>query len=243
MVLYKQGTYGKIFKKTNKKDETTIIKKQDIRPNDGIDGCILREIEIIKYSKFPYITPMISINILWDSVHFEMPFYPFSLRKFICYYNPEHKQGILKKYMNQLVNAIHYLHQREIFHNDLKPDNIMIDKEGNIKVIDFGLSNPSKYYFHNNVCSINYRPPELLACKLEKNNKSKTFPLVKETRTETKFDPYKVDIWALGIIFVEMLLSSTMDHYNESLLFIKGKNENDVLKNIKKSINFMILII
>ena len=43
-------------------------------------------------------------------------------------------------YMLQIVDAVSHIHEKEIIHNDLKPDNIFVLSDGNIKICDFGIS-------------------------------------------------------------------------------------------------------
>jgi serine/threonine protein kinase len=43
-------------------------------------------------------------------------------------------------YIAEIVLAIEYLHKKGIIYRDLKPDNIVIDSKGHVKLIDFGLS-------------------------------------------------------------------------------------------------------
>lgn len=45
-----------------------------------------------------------------------------------------------KYYLAQIVLALEYLHNNGVIHRDMKPDNILIDAEGHIKLTDFGLS-------------------------------------------------------------------------------------------------------
>lgn len=43
-------------------------------------------------------------------------------------------------YLAEIINAIDELHMNGIIHRDIKLDNILVDKEGHIKMADFGLS-------------------------------------------------------------------------------------------------------
>lgn len=51
---------------------------------------------------------------------------------------------IAEKWMVQLCNGVETLHQKNIIHRDITPNNVMIDYEGNIKLIDFNISREKK---------------------------------------------------------------------------------------------------
>lgn len=59
---------------------------------------------------------------------------------------------IVKRFMRQLLEGIKYCHSRRILHRDLKPQNLLINKDGNLKLADFGLARafgvPLRTYTH-----------------------------------------------------------------------------------------------
>uniref|UniRef100_A0A672QLW3 non-specific serine/threonine protein kinase n=1 Tax=Sinocyclocheilus grahami TaxID=75366 RepID=A0A672QLW3_SINGR len=98
------------------------------------------------------------------------------------------KEGRAK--FRQIVSAVHYCHQKNIVHRDLKAENLLLDADSNIKIADFGFSNEftlgSKL---DTFCgSPPYAAPELFQGK--------------------KYDGPEVDIWSLGVILYTLVSGS-----------------------------------
>ena len=82
------------------------------------------------------------------------------------------------------------LHSRHIIYRDMKPDNVMIDYDGHVKLIDFGfakrLSERNNYRTKTNCGTIGYTAPEILLGL-------------------TNGYSLQVDIWSYGIVIAELL--------------------------------------
>ena len=69
-----------------------------------------------------------------------------------------------RKLLNQLLDALSFLHERQIIHRDIKPSNILITRNGStVKLIDFGVSDTDDYVtFKQPAGSVSYIAPEQL---------------------------------------------------------------------------------
>ena len=91
-----------------------------------------------------------------------------------------------KIFMTQIASGLYYLYSLNLIHRDLKPHNILLSKNGNIKIADFGfVKDYTENSMFDTLCgSPIYMAPEILQHK--------------------KYDA-KVDLWSIGIILYEML--------------------------------------
>ena len=108
----------------------------------------------------------------------------------------------------QLINGLEYIHKNKIVHRDLKPENLLLSKNDILKIIDFGLSNYSKFddILLGTPCgSPCYASPEMVSGK--------------------KYNGFLIDIWSTGIILFAMICGYLpFEDNNNDLLFGKILN-------------------
>ena len=104
------------------------------------------------------------------------------------------------------MRGIYFCHAHRILHRDLKPQNLLIDKEGNLKLADFGLARafgiPLRTYTHE-VVTLWYRAPDVLLG-------SRTYST-------------SIDVWSAGCIMAEMISGTPL---------FRGRDNNDQLNQI-----------
>ena len=107
--------------------------------------------------------------------------------------------------MKKLLKAINHCHTQNIAHRDIKPENIMITEDGDLKLIDFGLSKQVKNQKMKTIVGTPYYvAPEVLAGKYNT----------------------KCDIWSLGVIMYILL---------SGYLPFSGDKDNEVFEKVKNA--------
>lgn len=118
--------------------------------------------------------------------------------------------------MTQLTDGIAHAHESYIIHRDIKPQNIMIQDDGRIKITDFGIAmalNATQLTQTNSVMgSVHYLPPE---------------------QASGKGTTVKSDIYSMGILMYE-LLTGTVPFKGDNAVEIALKHMKDKIPSIRK---------
>jgi cyclin-dependent kinase 9 len=197
-----QGTFGEVFKARDKKNKQKIVALKKVlmdNEKEGFPITALREIRILQLLKHENIVNLIEIcrtkatqfNRHKSTFYLVFDFCEHDLAGLLSNFTVKFSPGEIKKVMQQLLNGLYYIHNNKIIHRDMKAANVLITKQGILKLADFGLARaisinkngqPNRYT--NRVVTLWYRPPELLL-------------------GERNYGP-AVDLWGAGCIMAEM---------------------------------------
>jgi len=185
-----EGTYGTVFKARDKRTgELVALKKIRLESEDeGTPSTAVREISILRQLQHPNIVRLQDVLHTETSLTLVFEYLDQDLKNYL---DACGERGLdtytIKSFLFQLFQGMAYCHKNRVLHRDLKPQNLLINMEGELKIADFGLARgfgiPVQKYTHE-VVTLWYRPTDVL---------------LGSTWYSTQ-----VDLWGVGCIFAEM---------------------------------------
>lgn len=191
-------------------DSNELAKRmKDYEKEVGRDRRTIREAALDKIMYHPFICRLYELIPMTN--HYYMLFEYVSGGQMLDYIvsHGSLKERHARKFARGIASALDYCHSNNIVHRDLKIENIMISKSGEIKIIDFGLSNmfDSHSQLKTFCGSLYFAAPELLSAQ-----------------------PYigpEVDIWSFGVVLYVLVCGKVpFDDPSVSALHSKIKQGN-----------------
>uniref|UniRef100_A0A0R3RTQ1 Cyclin-dependent kinase 7 n=1 Tax=Elaeophora elaphi TaxID=1147741 RepID=A0A0R3RTQ1_9BILA len=189
-----EGQFANVYKaKDTETNEFVAIKKIKLGSRyeamDGVNRTALREIKLLQELHHDNIIGLLDVIGHKTNIQLVFDFMETDLEHLVkdkaIILMPEH----IKNMVLQMLLGLEYLHLHWVLHRDLKPNNLLINLQGRIKIADFGLArffgSPNRHYTHQ-VVTRWYRAPELLYG-------SRAYSI-------------GIDMWAVGCIIAELLL-------------------------------------
>lgn len=200
-----EGTYGKVYKARCKDTGRLVaLKKTRLEMEDeGVPSTALREVSLLQLlSQSIYVVTLLCVEHIDEKgkpmLYLVFEYLDTDLKKYMDTVSRGLKTPLpsetVKSFMYQLCKGVAHCHSHGVMHRDLKPQNLLVDKEkGLLKIADLGLGRaftvPLKSYTHE-IVTLWYRAPEVL---------------LGATCYSTP-----VDIWSVGCIFAEMARKSPL---------------------------------
>ncbi|KGO75751.1 hypothetical protein PITC_029980 [Penicillium italicum] len=188
MAALGEGSYATVYKgRNNKTNELVALKEINIDAEEGMPFTAIREISLIKKLSHE------NILCLYDVIHTDEKLIIVSeymekdLKRFMDDCGGALDLPTIKSFAYQTLRGIAYCHENNILHRDLKPQNLLISRDGGLKLADFGLARAISIpvnAFSNDVVTLWYRPPDVLLGSRSYNT--------------------SLDIWSVGCIIAEM---------------------------------------
>ncbi|KAB2064929.1 hypothetical protein ES319_A09G054600v1 [Gossypium barbadense] len=203
-----EGTYGVVYKAIDTKiGQIVAIKKIRLgKQKEGVNFTALREIKLLKELKAPNIIELTDAFPLKGNLHLVFEFMETDLEAVIRDRNIFLSPADIKSYIQMTLKGLSFCHRKWVLHRDMKPNNLLIGPNGQLKLADFGLArifgSPDRKFTHQ-VFARWYRAPELLF--------------------GSKLYGSGVDVWAAACIFAELLLRRP---------FLQGTSDIDQLGKI-----------
>ncbi|XP_076911351.1 mitogen-activated protein kinase homolog NTF3-like [Bidens hawaiensis] len=189
-----RGAYGIVCSSVNREtNEKVAIKKIHNAFDNRIDALrTLRELKLLRHLRHENVIALKDVMVPVNRRSFKDVYLVYELMDTDLHQIIKSSQALTNDhcqyFLFQLLRGLKYLHSANILHRDLKPGNLLINANCDLKICDFGLARTrsSKDQFMTEyVVTRWYRAPELLLC----------------------CDDYStsIDVWSVGCIFAELL--------------------------------------
>lgn len=191
-----EGTYANVYlgHLRASPDSFVAIKKIKVQKEytEGLAPDAIRELKHLRELTHPNIISLLSVFTSKDqNLNLVLEFLPLGDLEMLIKDTNNIRYGAadIKAWMNMLIQAVWFCHENFVLHRDIKPNNLLIAVDGEVKLADFGLarsfSDPYRQ-MTSNVITLWYRPPELLF--------------------GAKHYSGAVDIWSVGLVFAELII-------------------------------------
>ncbi|KAL4448713.1 hypothetical protein ABPG74_012802 [Tetrahymena malaccensis] len=207
-----KGSFAKVVlvkKKDTKKLYAMKILKKDYIQRRRQDQNVMVERNLLVEMNHPFIIKVKHTFQSEKKLYFCLEYCPGGELFNLLYKRERFNEDQTRFYVSQMILAIEFLHEKNVIYRDLKPENVLIDKQGYIRVTDFGLSKQNvkgNYEAKSVVGTPEYLAPEIL----EGKGYGKT-----------------VDWWTLGCIIYELLTGRPP--------FYKDEGKEDLFQQIQQN--------
>jgi serine/threonine protein kinase len=185
-----EGTYGVVYKAVHLLSGDTValkIMRLD-QESEGVSPTTLREMAILRCLNHPNTICLREATVSESACTLVMDYMPHDLGRLLRgrQWRPLDPE-LCRSYAYQTLCGLYYLHIHRVIHRDVKPDNLLLDAEGHLKLCDFGLSRVFSIPIRNytkGVVTVAYRAPELFL--------------------HNDFYEIGIDLWSAGCVIAEM---------------------------------------
>ncbi|MCJ1243875.1 TFIIH complex serine/threonine-protein kinase subunit kin28 [Trapelia coarctata] len=191
-----EGTYAVVYLGHLKADPNSLVAIKKIKVmteyQDGLSISAIREVKHLQELSHPNIIAMHSVfSSKNQNLNLVLEYLPLGDLEMLIKDTEGIRYGTadIKAWMGMLGRAVWFCHENFVLHRDIKPNNLLIAADGEVKLADFGLArsfaDPYRSMTHQ-VITRWYRPPELLY--------------------GARFYSGAVDVWAMGLVFAELII-------------------------------------
>ncbi|KAJ1928350.1 TFIIH complex serine/threonine-protein kinase subunit kin28 [Tieghemiomyces parasiticus] len=207
-----EGTYAVVYQGVEIATGRLVALKK-IKVGDsksGLDMSAIREVKALRELVHPNVIRLLDVFSQKTNLNLVLEFLDTDLEMVIKDTDLIFKPDDIKSWMLMTLRGLHHCHRSWILHRDLKPNNLLIASDGQLKLADFGLARDyaePTAAMTSQVVTRWYRAPELLF--------------------GSKKYGYAVDMWSVGCIFAELMLRTP---------YLPGESDMDQLNTIFRAL-------